>query len=363
MATFGVEEEFMFLDPDTLRPVDVGTHVHEALVEEPAWSGIVNHEYLASQVEHTSAVFGTLAEASVALDRFRHEMAERAANLDVIAASVGMPYEAPVYPTITEDDRYERVVGEYRQIIADHQINGLHMHVAVPDRDAGVRGLNRIRQWMPLVQAMSGNSPFWRGVDTGFESWRGIVVRRWAVSGCPPVFADAADYERRLRTVVGVGGTFDTGMVMWNARLSEHVPTLEVRVCDAQLTTDDTLLLAAIVRGLVTTALAEPVGTQAVDIAPELLDNALWQSARDGLRNRQLDPISGRMIDAREAIDSLQRYIADQLDAEGDREFVAAGTARLLREGTGAHRQRAAMRAGGIAGLARLLRESVTAPV
>ncbi|MEL4320407.1 YbdK family carboxylate-amine ligase [Leifsonia sp. YIM 134122] len=362
MTTFGVEEEFMFLDPETLRPVDVGTHVHESMAAEAEWSPIVNHEYLASQVEHTSAVFTTLTEASAALDRFRREVAERAGNLDVIAASVGMPFQAPVYPTITEDDRYERVVSDYRQIIADHQINGLHMHVGIADRDAGVRALNRVRLWMPLLQAMCGNSPFWRGVDTGFESWRGIVVRRWAVSGCPPVFVDAADYERRLRNVVGVGGTFDTGMVMWNVRLSEHVPTLEVRVCDAQLTTDDTLLLVALVRGLVTTAIAEAADATP-NVAPELLDNALWQSARDGLRGRQLDPISGSMTEARTALDVLQAYIADQLEAEGDREFVTAGIARLLHDGTGAHRQRAAMHAGGLPGLARLLRESVTAPV
>ncbi|MET1017526.1 MAG: YbdK family carboxylate-amine ligase [Leifsonia flava] len=362
MTTFGVEEEFMFLDPETLRPVDVGTHVHEAMAAEAEWAPIVNHEYLASQVEHTSAVFTTLTEASAALDRFRREVADRASNLDVIAASVGMPFQAPVYPTITEDDRYERVVSDYRQIIADHQINGLHMHVGIADRDAGVRALNRVRLWMPLLQAMCGNSPFWRGVDTGFESWRSIVVRRWAISGCPPAFVDAADYERRLRNVVGVGGTFDTGMVMWNVRLSEHVPTLEVRVCDAQLTTDDTLLLVAVVRGLVTTALAEAADATP-NVAPELLDNALWQSARDGLRGRQLDPISGSMTEARAALDVLQAYIADQLEAEGDREFVAAGIARLLHDGTGAHRQRAAVHAGGLPGLARLLRESVTAPV
>ncbi|KQX08087.1 hypothetical protein ASC59_10415 [Leifsonia sp. Root1293] len=358
-----MEEEFMFLDPETLRPVDVGTHVHESMAAQAEWSPIVNHEYLASQVEHTSAVFTTLAEASAALDRFRREVAERAGNLDVIAASVGMPFQAPLYPTITEDDRYERVVADYRQIIADHQINGLHMHVGIADRDAGVRALNRVRLWMPLLQGMCGNSPFWRGVDTGFESWRAIVMRRWAVSGCPPAFTDAADYERRLRDIVGVGGTFDTGMVMWNARLSEHVPTLEVRVCDAQLTTDDTLLLVAVVRGLVATALAEADETSPYDVHPELLDNALWQSARDGLRGRQLEPISGTMMEARAALDALQAYIADQLEVEGDREFVATGIARLLREGTGAHRQRAALHAGGPAGLARLLRESVTAPV
>jgi carboxylate-amine ligase len=358
MASFGVEEEFMFLDPQTLRPLDVGGQVLAQFALESGWSGYANHEYLASQVEHTSAVFETLAEASATIDRFRRTAAVAASDHGAIAASVGMPFQAPAHPNVTEDERYERVIGAYRQIIADHQINGLHIHVAVPDRDAGVHALNRVRIWMPLLQAMSGNSPFWRGVDTGFDSWRNIMLRRWAVSGTPPSFIDGADYDRRLGAIVGLGGTFDTGMVTWNARLSEHVPTLEVRVCDAQLETADTVLLAAIVRGLVATALADDADS--ADPAPELLDNALWQAARDGLDGGVLDPLSCTVTDARSAFATLLEHIGAQLDGEGDRSLVQDGLDRLLRVGTGARRQRLARASGGVAGLSALLQQTIS---
>ncbi|MET0975896.1 MAG: YbdK family carboxylate-amine ligase [Leifsonia sp.] len=358
MVSFGVEEEFMFLHPETLRPVDVGPAVLRRFAADPVFAGVTNHEYLASQIEHTSAVYSTLDEASAALLQFRRAVAAEAAEHGAIAASVGMPFQAPLHPTITEDDRYERVIGAYRHIISDHQINGLHVHVEVPDPDAGVRALNHLRLWMPLLQAMSGNSPYWRGIDTGYEGWRNIELRRWAVSGCPPAFVDGADYHRRLQNVVGLGGTFDVGMVSWNVRLSNHVPTLEVRVFDAQLRADDTLLLAAVVRGLVTTALS---GATAADVPPELLDDALWQAARDGLLGPVLDPLSGSLADAGTAFRLLLDHIGARLDAEGDRAYVADGLERLLRDGTGARRQRAARAAGGPAALAIMLRESVAA--
>ncbi|MET0725288.1 MAG: hypothetical protein ABWY36_02985, partial [Leifsonia sp.] len=167
-----------------------------------------------------------------------------------------------------------------------------------------------------------------------------------------------ADYHRRLQNVVGLGGTFDVGMVSWNVRLSNHVPTLEVRVFDAQLRADDTLLLAAVVRGLVTTALS---GATAADVPPELLDDALWQAARDGLLGPVLDPLSGSLADAGTAFRLLLDHIGARLDAEGDRAYVADGLERLLRDGTGARRQRAARAAGGPAALAIMLRESVAA--
>ncbi|MFD0381954.1 glutamate-cysteine ligase family protein [Streptomyces stramineus] len=133
----------------------------------------------------------------------------------------------------------------------------MHVHAAVPDRSAGVAVLNRIRLWLPVLVAMAGNSPLWRGEDTGFASWRTVIFGRWPVAGPPPAFADGPDYDRRVADLVSSGAIADTGQIYWQARLSEHYPTIEVRCFDVQLTVEDAVMFAGIVRALVATALRE----------------------------------------------------------------------------------------------------------
>src|SRR6185503_4533061 len=98
-------------------------------------------------------------------------------------------------------------------LVGDHQINGLHVHVGVPDRDAGIRALNALRPWMPVLLALSANSPFWRGRDTGYDSWRAIHSQRWTIHGIPPRFRDSADYDDALAALSGIGATSDAGTV------------------------------------------------------------------------------------------------------------------------------------------------------
>ena len=127
-------------------------------------------------------------------------------------------------------------------------------------------------------------------------------MRRWVTGGCPPVFADAADYDRRLAALVGVGGTVDVETVAWNARLSEHYPTIEFRVFDAQLEAADSVMLAALARGLVERAIADDAEPMpAVD--SELLDASLWHAARDGMTDQLV--CDGRMVPALAAVEEL----------------------------------------------------------
>ncbi len=341
--TFGVEEEFMLVDPTTLEQQPRAETVLARLTAE-----LAAHEFLASQIEHASPVFDSLPQAVDELSQFRAHLA-RAAHAEGLAVySAGMPFQAAAYPTLTDDPRYDRVRAGFREVIADHQVNGLHVHVAVPNREVGVRVLGRIRPWLPTLLALSGNSPFWRGVDTGFASWRTIMMRRWVTGGCPPVFADAADYDRRLGALVGIGGTVDVETVAWNARLSEHYPTVELRVFDAQLEAADSVLLAALARGLIERAIEdddEPMPS----IDPELLDASLWHAARDGLSDQLV--CDGALVPAHAAIDALVEHI--RLD-DADRAFVIAGLERLQLSGIGAERQRQAFADAGVEGLGTL---------
>lgn len=366
MTTFGIEEEFQFLDPETLHPMEIGADVFRALSDTPEWHDVTHKEFLASQVEHASTVFTQLDEARVALVGFRRFISDRARELGAIAASIGTPPDTTPFPAITDTARYHRIVTDLSGLIADHQLSGLHVHVGVPDREHGVIALNAVRPWMPLLTAISTNSPLWRGYDTGYDGWRTILLRRWTTSGCPPSFVDAADYDRRIRRLLGIGGTADLALIAWDVRLSEHLPTIEFRMGDAQLDAETTLLVAALCRALVTHSLDKPEATDAAanesaEVPPELLSAALLHSAHYGLREQVFDPATGGLAPAGEALNRFVRILERELTEAGDLEAVSDATARMLRDGTGAERQRAAFQRAGMAGVRRLIDSTIVA--
>ena len=368
MRTFGIEEEFQFLDPETLRPADVGARVFDRLAADPEWRDVTHREFLASQIEHASTVFETLDEAGAALDGFRRLIAREGAGLGVIAASIGTPPDTTPFPAITDLERYHRIVREMDGVIADHQLSGLHVHVGVPSRDHGVIALNAVRPWLPLFTALSSNSPLWRGHDTGYDSWRTVLLRRWTTSGSPPAFIDAADYERRVSRLLGMGGTLDRAVIMWDVRLSEHLPTIEFRMADAQLHTETTLLVAALCRAFVTHALDVPsasatAANDSAGVPTELLSAAILHAAHFGMRRDVFSPLTGTLAPAGECLEGLLRMLRGELEEAGDLEAATETAARLLAEGTGAERQRAAFHRGGLPSLGRLLAGGSTSDV
>ena len=355
MTTFGVEEEYFLIDPHTLRPVGAADVVLDELGPETTETGLVTHEFLTSQVERSTPVFTDLDEAAADLARFRGRLASAARSHAVLAVATGTPFDAEAVTGVTRSSRYQQIRAGLGDMVRDHQICATHVHVGVPGREAGVQALNHVRVWLPTLLSISGNSPFWRGRDTGFESWRAVIMRRWATTGCPPAFTDAADYDRRLRRLVGVAGTVDTATVAWYARLSERYPTLEVRVADAQIDPGSAVLLAALVRALVVTGLADADrGVPPPELEPELLDASLFHASRDGVGGRLLHPVTRELAPARTVVDGLLRHVDDALSIAGDRLRVAALLDRLWVSGTGAQAQRRALQSGGLAGLREL---------
>jgi len=359
MVTFGIEEEFFLVDRSSLEPASVAEGVLDDLASKSTASGRVTGEFLASQIEWSTQILTEMESAATSLARFRAQLDSAARLHGVMAVGTGTPFDVPATPTVAEGDRYSRVVSDVRGVLRDHQISATHIHVGVPSREIGVRALNHVRVWLPTLMALSGNSPFWRGTSTGFDSWRAMLMRRWTTTGCPPSFRNAADYDRRVQHLVGIGATTDVATVAWYARLSELHPTLEVRVADAQLDVDSTILLAALTRGLVTTALRDAerdVLPPAVN--PELLDAALWHASRDGIQGHLLQPMTTELAPAREVMNSLVRHIGESLDDAGDEQRVMESIEQLWRRGTGAQQQERAFAAKGLPGLRSLLERS-----
>jgi carboxylate-amine ligase len=221
--------------------------------------------------------------------------------------------------------------------------------------------LNQLRPWLPVLVAMSANSPFWRGRDTGFASWRTVVFDRWPVSGPPPVFAGAVDYESRIRGLVDTGTVLDRGQVYWQARLSDRYPTIELRLLDVQSRAEEATLFAGLGRALVATALREHAASIPYASMPqELLQLADWHAARYGLTGTLIDG-DGRSRPARDVVSGLVDHLTPTLDAAGDTRHVLPLVHRLLAEGGPAQRQRRVLAEDGMAGLLKLIADQTVA--
>lgn len=347
MVTVGVEEEYLLLDAESGRPVSFWEEVRAAAGRQPALlSGEVERELLQAQVEVSTPVCGHLDEVGAHLRRLRGALHNAAAETGCrIAACGAAPFRGPV--PVTDEPRYRAMFEDAPQLVDEQLINGMHVHVAIPDREAGVAALNRIRHDLPVLVAMAANSPFWEGTDTGFASWRTVVFGRWPVSGPPPAFADAADYGRRTAALLRTGVIRDLGQLYWQARLSERYPTIEVRALDVQLLAEDAVTFAGLVRALVVTALREAESGEPAPGAGELLTAANWYAARHGLGTRLVDPVGGRLRPAADMVTELVDRITPALKEAGDLERVLDGVRRLCRDGNGAQRQRRARGTGG----------------
>ncbi|MEU5420804.1 glutamate--cysteine ligase [Streptomyces sp. NPDC001407] len=359
MLTLGIEEEYLLLDPATALPVAKAEQVCAAVDLEPVvHEREIQAELLQAQVEVATPVCADLAEASGHLLRLRHAVSSAAKrNGCRIAASGTSPRAGLVPVPVTRHPRYLAMRSRAAQLVDEQLVNGMHVHIAIPDREMGVAVLNRVRPWLPVLVAMAANSPMWHGHDTGFASWRTVVYSRWPVSGPPPHFTDLADYEERIQALFVAGAISDRGQLYWQARLSDRYPTIEVRCLDVQLRADDAVMFAGIVRGMVATAIRdEKSGRRAAYCPPELLGAANWHAARHGLEGVLVDP-EGKRRGAEDVVQTLLGHIGQALEEAGDLQQVSSLVHRLLRRGTPADRQRRVLAADGIKALTDLITE------
>jgi carboxylate-amine ligase len=357
-VTLGVEEEYLLLDHAGGLPVPRAPLVQAASRLEPDLGrGEVDYELLQAQVEVATPVCSGLEEVAAHLARLRKALAGAAERSGCrLAATGGAPVPADDAVPVSPKRRYREMRADAARLVDEQLICGMHVHVAVPDRSSGAAALGRIRPWLPVLVALGGNSPFWGGHDTGFASWRTVVFGRWPVSGSPPFTRDGPHYEERVGALLATGVLRDRSQIYWHARLCERYPTLEVRATDVQLDITTSVTIAAITRGLVATALREARhGARPQDPPGSILHAAGWHAARHGLTGTLVDPRYGTPAPAREVVGALLDHIGPELDALGDLDRVTRGAQRLLADGTGAARQRAAVAAGGWEGLLDLM--------
>ena len=333
----GVEEEFLVFDAHAPRLLDIGPEVVAKAERDGADEAQFEKELKRAQAELASAPADELAELEQDLRGRRAELVAAAGKRGARLVASGT---CPVRGTTqtTEDTRYRQMAHRFAAIERRQLVCAMHVHVDVDSADEGVAILNGVAPWLAVLLALSSNSPYAQGEDTGYASFRHVVWDTWPTAGVTAAFADAADYERTVQQLIDTGAARDRGMIYFDARLSANYPTVEVRVCDVCPDVEDAVLIAGLCRGLVAAAGAEE---QPPSVRPELLRAASWRAARFGMSGDLVD-LRGepRLVPAWDLVDDFLEVIGGALDAHGDSGRTRTGLARLKECGTGAQRQR-----------------------
>ncbi|QLE76341.1 YbdK family carboxylate-amine ligase [Streptomyces rectiverticillatus] len=345
--TVGVEEEYFLVEPvtRTLRPAVCAVRADVS----PTLGDRVAAEIMLCQIEARTDPVTALDDLHEQIRCMRIELASAAARRGLRLMSAGtsvLGADAALSPN--PESHYARSFATFRALDNEMITCACHVHIGVTGLAQALQISNRLRPWLPALIALTANSPYWEGRDTGYASWRTMAWARWPTAGPPPLFASVGHYEQLVGSLMEAGTVLDRSSVFWDVRPSSHVPTVEIRVADAASTAEDTLVLAAVVRALAVTALAaEEAGEPVAGPAPELLRAAYWRAARDGLSGSALDLSSGRLVPAADIIECMLAEIEPALTSLGDLDLVRTGWARLRARSGGAGQQRAAYRERG----------------
>jgi glutamate---cysteine ligase / carboxylate-amine ligase len=343
LPSVGVEEEFLLVDPATGEPVACNA----AVAEHAAARGVeLQLELTTCQVETATEVAQTSSQLRQEITHLRRVAADSAQEAGARLLAVGLPPTVPHSFPITDKKRYREIGDRFGMIAHEQGISGCHVHVEVPDREMAVAVSNRLRPWLPLLLALTANSAIYRNADSGHASWRSVLWARWPSAGPPPHLESAEHYDAIVAMLLDAGAMLDDGMVYWDVRPSKKFPTVEIRVSDVPATVAETVLLATLARAAVMTAMAaERAGEPSPRIDDHILRAAYWKAAHDGLDGQAIDITQGSTTAPTAAV--LGKWLTllqPALLELGDDEWVHAELARLLQEGNGAMRQRAAWR-------------------
>lgn len=350
MRTVGVEEELLLVDAESGRPLSVAAQTlrYAAEAAEPVDAtsdevpgGSLEHELQQQQVETDTVPHTDMAALADDVRAWRDHAitAARRAGARVIAAGTS---PLPAGTAIVGKPRYLQMVEHFGLTTTEQLTGGCHVHVSIESDDEGVGVLDRIRGWLPVLLALSANSPFWQAEDTKYESFRSQAMGRWPTAGPTEMFRTAEGYRETVASMVGSGAILDEGMVHFDARLSHHYPTVEIRVADVCADAADTVLVAALTRGLVDTAAKEwRAGEEPLPLSVSMLRLMGWQAGRFGITGDLIDPRTSKPRPAREIVADLVDHVRDALRENGDVALVEEQIEQIFARGNGAMRQRA----------------------
>ena len=344
--TVGVEEEFQIVDPETC---ELRSHVSELLASSaPTLGDQIKRELHQSIVEVGTKICENIGELNAEIFRIRRELTASAERVGLAVAAAGThPFSHWKDQILSPGVRYDSIVEELQQLARSLLIFGLHVHVAVPDREAGIGLMNEARYFLPHLLALSTSSPFWMGRDTGIKSYRTTIFRRFPRTGVPDRFDSWSEYEAYVQMLVDLRCIDDGRKIWWDVRPHPTFGTLEFRVCDVPTKPEVAVMLGALCQAIIVKLWrlrGRNLGFRLYRRA--LIEENKWRAARWGLEGKLIDFGKRAEVPMRDLALELVEFVDDVVDELGSREAVEYVHV-VLREGTSADQQLAVFRETG----------------
>jgi carboxylate-amine ligase len=337
--TIGVEEEFQIIDPETL---ELRSHVVQ-LISSAAARGVgdlVKQEMHQSIVETGTKICENVSELRIEMHRTRSELVLAAESTGLRVAAAGThPFSSWIDQVISPGERYQHIVEEMGQLARSLLIFGMHVHIAMPDKQTTIDMMNMVRYFLPHLLALSTSSPFWMGRNTGLKSFRTTVFRRFPRTGIPEVFESWSEYENFINLLVKLN-CIDTGKkIWWDVRPHPAYGTLEFRMFDTTTRVEEAVAIAALTQAIVVKLHRLYTRNQSWRIYRRaLIEENKWRAARYGIEGKLIDFGREAEVPMRELMLELMELIDDVVDDLGSRSAVEY-IHTILNEGTSAERQ------------------------
>lgn len=336
--TLGVEEEYQIIDPETrdlrshMSKIVEGGKIH--LREQ------VKAEMHQSVVEVGTNICENVAEARKEVSFLRNQVGELAAKQGLVVGAAGThPFSKWQDQEITDDPRYENIINELKDIARSNLIFGLHVHVGIENREVALQLMNQACYFLPHIYALSTNSPFWEGRNTGFKAYRAKIFAKFPRTGLPEYFDSVQSYDNYLETLVKTNCIDNPKKIWWDLRIHPFFSTIEFRICDVCLTVDETICITALTQAVVAKLYKLLMSNTSFNIYRiALIRENKFRAARYGLEGKLIDFGKKIEVPTHELIFELLEFIDDVVDELGSREEINY-VHQILKNGTGADQQ------------------------
>jgi len=338
LFSIGIEEEFQIIDPKTR---ELKSHIQQLLDEgKMVLKEQVKAEMHQSVVEVGSDICYTIQDAEKEVRKLRKSLAEVAKHQGLVVGAAGThPFSRWEDQRITDHPRYAGVVEDMQQVARANLIFGLHVHIGLDDRETGIQIMNAARYFLPHIFSLSTNSPFWKGRNTGFKSYRSKIFDRFPRTGIPDHFQSYQEFESYVNLLIKTGCIDDGKKIWWDIRPHPYFNTVEFRICDVCMLVEETIAIAALIQAIVAKLhklLKQNLGFRLYRRL--LINENKWRAARYGLEGKMIDFGKKIEIPTKDLLKELLDFVDDVVDELGSREEIGY-IYKMLETGTGAKRQ------------------------